>query len=237
MLPSLLALGLAFLAAFVLGTAGPAHRLGASLTSAYAIMRWAGYIGTAAVFVAIAAGVFAYRQRGWLRVTVSAVALAVALTATVIAFTTEHRATTAPPIHDITTDLENPPTFTAVLARRANAPNRLDRAPNLAELQRQSYPDLAPVTLRPRPDQTFDRALMIAQSQGWDIVTADKSAGRIEATDTTRWFGFVDDIAVRIMPWGTGTRVDVRSVSRAGLGDAGRNAQRIRSFLKELQKD
>ena len=142
----------------------------------------------------------------------------------------------APAIHDVTTDLDNPPTFTAVVGRRADAPNRLDRSPGLAQLQRQGYPDLAPITVPSPPDQTFDRALAAAQSFGWQIVTADKSSGRIEATDTTRWFGFVDDVAVRLTPWGTGTRIDVRSVSRTGIGDAGRNAGRIRRFLKELQK-
>ena len=78
---------------------------------------------------------------------------------------------------------------------------------------------------------TFDRALAVAQAQGWEIVTADKSSGRIEATETTRWFGFTDDVVVRLTPWGAGTRVDVRSVSRTALGDLGRNARRIRGFL------
>jgi uncharacterized protein (DUF1499 family) len=103
-------------------------------------------------------------------------------------------------------------------------------------LQREGYADLAPITVKTPPDQTFDRALAVAQSQRWEIVTADKSSGRIEATDTTRWFGFVDDVAVRLTAWGSGTRVDVRSVSRSGVGDAGRNADRIRRFLRELQQ-
>ena len=81
-----------------------------------------------------------------------------------------------------------------------------------------------------KPDST-DAITLIER----EIVTADKSSGRIEATHTTRWFGFVDDVAVRLTPWGSGTRIDVRSVSRSGIGDAGRNADRIRSFLKELQ--
>jgi uncharacterized protein (DUF1499 family) len=84
-------------------------------------------------------------------------------------------------------------------------------------------------------DQTFDKALAIAQAEGWQIVTADKSTGRIEATDTTRWFGFKDDIVVRLTPWGAGTRVDVRSVSRIGRSDIGTNARRIRSYFEKLQ--
>ena len=71
---------------------------------------------------------------------------------------------------------------------------------------------------------------------GWRIVTADKASGRIEATDTTRWFGFEDDVVVRLTPWGSGTRVDVRSVSRIGRSDVGTNARRIRRYLRHSEK-
>ena len=236
MLLSFLALGIAALGLAVLAIAGPAHRMGASLITALAIMRWAAYIGGGAALVSIVAGVLSYRVRGWLKLSVAAVSLVIALTTVGIGVSWQQRAASAPAIHDITTDLENPPTFTAVLARRGNAPNRLERTPQLADLQRQGYPDLAPITLSTKPERAFDRALAVAQSQGWEIVTADKSAGRIEATETTRWFGFVDDMAIRLTPWGAGTRIDVRSVSRSGLNDVGRNADRIRRFLKELQK-
>jgi uncharacterized protein (DUF1499 family) len=86
------------------------------------------------------------------------------------------------------------------------------------------------------PDAVFDRALAEAQEAGWEIVTADKSSGRIEATDTTQWFGFKDDVVVRITPWGSGSRVDVRSVSRVGRSDVGTNAARIRDYLADLQE-
>jgi uncharacterized protein (DUF1499 family)/NADH:ubiquinone oxidoreductase subunit 6 (subunit J) len=236
MLWSLLALGITALSLALVGLAGPAYRLGMSLASAYQIIVWASHIGGAATLAAIAIGVFAYRARDWMRLTVAAIAVLIGLTSFAIGFDAQSRREHSPAIHDVTTDLDNPPTFTAVVARRAAAPNRLDRSPGLAQLQRQGYPDLAPVTVSSPLDQTFDRALAAAQSFGWQIVTADKSSGRIEATDTTRWFGFVDDVAVRITSWGTGSRVDVRSVSRTGIGDAGRNAARIRRFLKELQK-
>jgi len=236
MLLPLIAFGVAALGLAILAIAGPAHRLGMSLSSAYAVMRWAAYLGVAAAAASIATGVVAYRTRLWGRLTVAGLALATAIATSAIGFIWQYRAANSPPIHDLTTDLENPPTFSAVLALRGDAPNRLDRSPQLADLQRQGYPDLAPITTQARPDQTFDRVLAVAQAQGWDIVTADKASGHIEATDTTRWFGFVDDIAVRLTPWGTGTRIDVRSVSRTGTGDAGRNADRIRTFLREVQR-
>jgi len=231
-----IAFGLAAVGLAMLAAAGPAYRLGISLATAYDIMRWAAYVGLAASLAALVAAVLAYRGRRWFGALVASLALVIGVTAVVIPFTWQRRAQSLPPIHDVTPDLENPPAFQAVIARRADAPNGLDRSPLLAELQREGYPDLAPITLPSRPDLTFDRALAVAQALGWEIVTADKSLGRIEATETTRWFGFTDDVVVRLTPWGTGTRVDVRSVSRTGLGDLGRNAARIRSFLDDLSR-
>jgi uncharacterized protein (DUF1499 family) len=236
MLWSLLALGVTTLSLALLGLAGPAYRLGVSLGSAYQIIIWTSHIGGAAALAAIVIAVMAYRVRNWMRLAVAAIAVIVGLTSFAIGLNAQVRREHSPAIHDLTTDLENPPTFVAVVARRGDASNRLDRPTGLAELQRQGYPDLAPVTLQARPDQTFDRALAAAQSLGWEIVTADKSSGRIEATDTTRWFGFVDDVSVRLTAWGTGTRIDVRSVSRTGVGDAGRNEARIKRFLNQIQK-
>jgi uncharacterized protein (DUF1499 family) len=69
---------------------------------------------------------------------------------------------------------------------------------------------------------------------GWELVAADSAAGRIEATATTRWFGFKDDVVVRIRPDAAGSRVDVRSVSRVGRSDVGANAERIRAYLRRV---
>jgi uncharacterized protein (DUF1499 family) len=236
MLWPLLALGITTLSLAMLGLAGPGYRLGLSLASAYQIIIWASHIAGAVGLGAMAIAILAYRARNWMKLAVATIAIVIGMTSFAIGFDAQRQRERSPAIHDVTTDLDNPPTFTAVIARRGNAPNGLDRTPGLAELQRQGYPDLAPVTVQTRPEQAFERALGAAQSLGWEIVTADKSSGRIEATDTTRWFGFVDDVSVRLTPWGAGTRIDVRSVSRTGVGDAGRNAARITRFLKEVQK-
>jgi uncharacterized protein (DUF1499 family) len=232
---SLVAFGTAVLGILLLAAAGPAYRLGASLPMAFSFLRWAAYIGIAGAVVGGAAALLAFRrgQRGGASLAV--VAVVIGLVAAGIPYQWQRRAQGVPAIHDITTDLENPPTFEAVVALRADAPNTLERPPVLAAQQREGYPDVTPVTLPSPVAQTFDRVLAVAQEHGWEIVSADQSAGRIEATDTTRWFGFKDDIVVRLTSWGTGTRVDMRSVSRVGRSDVGTNARRIRDFLDDLQ--
>ena len=184
---------------------------------------------------ALMAGVFAYFRRGWKAQLLAGLAFVLGLVVFAIPFQLQRTARSVPPIHDITTDLENPPAFEAIVPLRADAENSLERSPELTRQQREGYPDLAPITLPTPRDQTFDKALGLAQTEGWQIVTADKSTGRIEAIDTTRWFGFKDDIVVRLTPWGAGTRVDVRSVSRIGRSDIGTNARRIRRFLDGLR--
>jgi len=53
----------------------------------------------------------------------------------------------------------------------------------------------------------------------------------LEATDRSLFFGFVDDIAIRIRPLANQTRIDIRSVSRVGKHDFGANARRIKKFI------
>jgi len=141
----------------------------------------------------------------------------------------------APPINDITTDPGDPPQF-AALAREGPNEGRDMSYPGeaFASQQRAAYPDLAPIAVASPPDATFAAVESAIGGFGWKIVAADASAGVIEATDTSRMFRFVDDIAVRIRPDGTGSRVDVRSKSREGKGDLGVNAARIRRLRDAL---
>lgn len=237
-MPALLACGIAALGLILLAVAGPSYRIGLlSLANAFMLLRLAAYAGIAALAAGAAAGVMAYRRRARLQMLVAGIAVAGGLVAFGIPFEWQRGAQNVPPIHDITTDLENPPAFDAIVPLRADAPNSLDRPPDLAEQQRQGYPDLTPIVLPVALDQAFMRALAAAQDEGWQIVTADQGSGRIEATDTTRWFGFEDDIVVRLTPWGGGTRIDVRSVSRVGRSDVGTNARRIRRYLDALQSE
>lgn len=146
-----------------------------------------------------------------------------------------------PPIHDVSTDTVDPPRFVDVLPLRANAPNTAEygRSPNmtpeeLARLTKEAFSDLQPVMLDMPPSAAFDRALAAVASLGWDLVAQVPEEGRIEATDTTFWLRFKDDIVIRIRPAAGGSVVDARSVSRVGGGDAGTNAKRLRAFFAEL---
>jgi uncharacterized protein (DUF1499 family) len=86
----------------------------------------------------------------------------------------------------------------------------------VAAQQRAAYPAIQPVNVALPPDRSFEQALSTVVDQGWEIVAAVPSEGRIEATDTTLWWGFKDDVVIRIRPVEGGARVDVRSKSRIG---------------------
>jgi uncharacterized protein (DUF1499 family) len=146
---------------------------------------------------------------------------------------------TVPRIHDITTDTENPPEFVAALPARAaeNAATAVYEGAELAKLQKVAYPDVAPLKVPSTTAKAFEQALEAAKSmQGWTIIVSDPGAGRIEASQASRWFRFVDDIVIRVTADGSGSRVDMRSLSRQGRSDFGVNAARIRAYMSELKK-
>lgn len=169
-----------------------------------------------------------------------ALALVALLSSLTVAGTLWHwkqKAQASPKIHDITTDTVNPPTFKAILPLRKDAPNPSEYGgPEIAALQRSGYPGIGPAILPLSANDAFQEALSTAIKMGWQIVDANQAEGRIEATDTTFWFGFKDDIIIRVTPERTGSRIDVRSVSRVGLSDVGTNAGRIERFLKKVKK-
>jgi uncharacterized protein (DUF1499 family) len=161
--------------------------------------------------------------------------LLVGLTVVGIPWQMKRTAQRVPAIHDISTDTDDPPRFDAVLPLRKEEPNAADYGgPEIARQQHAAYPDVRPLLLRIPSHQAFTQALHAAEAMGWEIVAADPVEGRLEATDTTFWFGFKDDIVVRVQAQPDGSRVDVRSVSRVGKSDVGTNARRIREYLRRL---
>lgn len=228
------ALGVCALAAVLFAAAGPGTRLGVwDFRLGLTMLKWAAYAGIAGVVLALAA-VAATRPRGGALASLAA-ALVLAGATVAIPWRALQRARTLPPIHDVTTDTGDPPPFVAVLPLRAGAANSAAYGgDSVAALQRRGYPDVRPAHLDLAPGAAYARALAAARGMGWDLVAADSAAGRIEATATTRWFGFKDDVVVRLRPDAAGTRVDVRSVSRVGGSDVGANAARIRAYLGRL---
>ena len=231
---SRLMLGLAVLAALLLFGSGFGTRFGLwPFPVGFQVLKWAAYLGVGVALVALA-GLFVPKLRaggGPLLVVSAVLGLGVAA---VPAYWIQ-AAREAPPIHDISTDLEDPPAFAAVLARRGHGSNPVEHGgAAVAEAQRSSYPDIRPLTLEIAPADAFALALRAARDMGWEIVAQDTASGRVEATATTFWFGFKDDVVVRVVPSGPGSRIDVRSLSRVGVGDVGANAKRIRKYFTRL---
>lgn len=135
-----------------------------------------------------------------------------------------------PAIHDISTDIADPPVFTAAPAQRGEGSNPIDIKPEVLAQQAQAYADLATLQSPLAPAAAFERALAVAEALGWEVYRKDAAAGEIEAVDTTALMAFKDDIILRLRPSGSGTEVDMRSISRVGRSDMGKNAARIREF-------
>lgn len=141
----------------------------------------------------------------------------------------------AAPIHDISTDTVTPPEFDAVIELRGPEANPPEYSgPEAAEKQKAAYPDIQTIVLPDPREFVFDTALSVAEDMGWEIVASSAETGRIEATATTSWVGFKDDVVIRIRSEGPQTLVDVRSKSRIGRGDVGVNARRVRDFRDRL---
>ncbi len=140
-----------------------------------------------------------------------------------------------PPIHDIATDTDNPPAFVAITpAMRGPGSNPVSYDPAVAAQQKAAYPLVRPVTLAVPMAQAFVAAEAAARAMDWQIIATDAPSGRIEATATVPWWGFHDDVVVRLTPVEGGTQVDVRSKSRVGQGDLGVNAERVQGYLNRL---
>jgi uncharacterized protein (DUF1499 family) len=204
-------------------------------TAFFYLMPSAAYCGLAAM--AIAALALVLGRGVGRRIAIGIIAFVVGAGIAYVPWQFERLRGIVPPIHDVTTDPDNPPAFVAAAAlRKAQNLNTTDyEGAKLAEQQRKAYPELAPVTLNLPPQQAFERALATAQRLGWKITETDAAAGRIEATETSRWFRFVDDIVIRVAPTDSGSRIDLRSSSRVGRSDFGVNAARIRRFTEAVK--
>jgi uncharacterized protein (DUF1499 family) len=234
---AVLALSLAVVAAAGVLVAGPGYRFGGwGLGGAFLLLRWGAMLGLAAAALGALATVVVLAQRARRGGVIGIVALVVGLAAFGVPWRMQQQAHRVPPIHDITTDTQDPPAFVAAVARRAGARNPVEYAGSaVADQQRRAFPDIVPLRFAAPPDRVFAAVEGAAHALGWEIVATLPAEGRLEATATTAWFGFKDDVVVRVRAEGAGSRVDVRSLSRIGVGDLGTNAARVRAFLAQLR--
>jgi len=146
-------------------------------------------------------------------------------------------ARSVPAIHDISTDLSDPPRFSAAMVvARNDASNPPEYAgAETAQKQQQAYPQIQSLRLTADSSEVFAQARKLVEANGWQLVQANPASGIIEASDTSWWFGFVDDVVIRVQQDGTDSIVDMRSKSRIGRSDIGANARRIDAFLQQLQ--
>lgn len=205
----------------------------------FAILKWSVYAAIGAVVLAIAGTALAVPAgaklldirllaAGIVGLAVLSVPLAVAL-----------QFKKMPTVADATTDIQDPPSFVALAPiRKETAKNPLEyRRDEAADLQRRYFPELTAGAEFDRPPaEVIRRAEAVAEDLGFDVIEVAPEEGRLEATDTTFWFGFKDDVVVRARRQDNGqTRVDIRSASRVGYLDGGLNARRIQEFLQKLE--
>jgi hypothetical protein len=239
--------------ALVLGIGGVAAALAAALGAgqglwhfrgAFTILRYAFFAAAAGAAIGLV-GLLLSRRRGKLMLT-NLLTVVVALGFVLYLGSLVRTARSVPAIHDVTTNLVDIPQFTRLKVRGDNLESIPDEGK--AELKalppearwkaihRAHYGDLRPLTSPLPPQEAVRKAAALARERGWEVALVDAGAGLVEATDTSRFFRFKDDVAIRIRPApGGGSLIDMRSISRVGGSDVGMNAKRVRGFLADLE--
>ncbi|MFQ3235995.1 MAG: hypothetical protein ACI9C4_001559 [Paraglaciecola sp.] len=227
---------LSLLAILLVTLPGPLYKFSiVELGSAFSAIRWGVYVGVAAIVLILIQLIF---MRKTMTLLSTSFAVILALIAIAIPLNLMSKVKSLPRIHDISTDMVNPPKFEAIVPLRIDAPNPVAYpGQDTATQQRQAYPELVTQQYPQTQDQVFDAALATVNNLGWELANADKNRGLIEATHTTAWFGFKDDVVIRIKQQEQSSALDIRSKSRVGQSDLGKNAQRIHEFLQNLQSN
>ncbi len=220
----------------MMAVAGPAYRWQwVGLGEAFTLLRNGVFTAMAALALSMLALLISAvaRRAG----TASAALLVLLATAALLYLPWQQwqRAQQAPVIHDITTDTQNPPAFVALREAREAAPNAVDYPGEATARQQQAaYPQIQPLQVEADATTVLAAVQAEVEAAGWQI--ADISSDQLEATATTRWFGFEDDVVIRLTELASGTQVDMRSASRLGASDVGTNALRIETFMADLRE-
>ena len=232
-----LGLAIALIAALAQISAGPGRQLGYwDHNFGFKILEWGAYAGLVAASASLIGLLFAWRG-GRRRLVVTGL-IGLVLGGSIAYFPwallKAHRI--PPPLYDISTDTVHPPSYVAGLElRQATARLPAEYPANFAAQQRQAYPDIQPVMMNLPPDLAFERALRAArETSGWNIHAVVPQDGRIEVVAKTLWFGFEDDVVIRVMATEGGSRIDIRSTGRIARRDGGANARRVQAYIKKL---
>lgn len=222
----------AFVAALMVLLPGPLFKYDwLALGSAFASLRFGVYVGFAALALFVIQLLF---FRKTLSLKTGVLSLACIGVAVGVPLAMKSKASSVPPIHDITTDIVRPPEFFAVLSKREGAMNPAKYAGEEVALQQQkAYPDLDSQQFDLSAESVQQAAKSVINGFGWTL-HADSKEYNLEATHQSVWFGFKDDIVIRIEEKNGRTIVDVRSKSRVGRSDLGANASRIKVFQDAL---
>ena len=222
------------LSAFLLvALPGPLYKYGiVDLGTAFTGFKFGVFSGIAALILLVLQILF---KRKTVTFGSTIMALLLSTIAIAIPLSMLNKGKSVPPIHDISTDLVNPPEFVVIAPLRADAPNPVEYAGvEAATQQRAAYPELQTLHYPQSKSELVEATKQVIDHLGWQLVNIDANQGIIEATDRTMWFGFKDDVIVRITDNGSERLVDIRSKSRVGGSDLGKNAERIHGFIEEL---
>ena len=208
------------------------------LGTAFSVLRNSAYAMFGLILVNLLALYLTRPSSGKRGMTPAILGLAMSISVLGTAIYWQNEARSWPAIHDITTDTKNPPQFNAIVPLRADAPNPPEYlGGETTSLQNSAYPDITTLEIDADPGKVFEEAVRLVEDRGWELVSADRDSLVIEATETLAWFGFKDDVVIRIRRSGQGSSlVDIRSKSRIGGSDLGMNAWRIRQFLADLNQ-
>lgn len=241
-------LTLVILGAVVAAASGPLYQAGVlELFPAFGVLRYAIYgmlAGAALCLIGFILGIIAFKGDVLSNAATGLLGLVIAGAVFIVPYSQTSR--NAPPIHEITTDFDNPPAFIDVVPLREewgarNPPDYVPlvegfgRSVDVVAEQKDHYPDIEALRFEgTHYEAVFEKALKGVEEMGWTLVSANPQLGRIEAYDTTQWFGFVDDVVIRIEAVPMAYELDIRSKSRIGFGDVGANAERVRKYLQKV---
>ena len=210
----------------------------------FKIITWAAYGGIGASIVSTIGFIVARNTSGRVSLALLGITLSGAVIVVPYSYDKVLDRKAHPKIHDITTDTINPPAFIAIIKERKEAKKKNPKSvknkikyggEKVATLQKKYHPNLTFLKSTLPADKVFKATLELINKRGWSVAAAIPTKGRIEATASTFWLGFKDDVIFRIKQEGSETRLDMRSASRIGKGDRGENARRIKAFLSKLK--